>query len=120
MVSVVGVVVMGFLSVLILLGGFSPVCSAGADAFQQHGGGFVVRVLRYQLATEGLGEQRGRQALDLGAGGGVAGFEAVGVGEQGFDAADDFRCSSLGGSLTAMALRFVCERFLIESCIAAC
>ena len=29
------------------------------------------------------------QALDLGAGGGVAGFEAVGVGEQGFDAADD-------------------------------
>ena len=62
----------------------------GADAFQQHGGGFVVRVLRHQLAAEGLGEQRGRQAFDLGAGGGVAGFEAVGIGEQGFDAADDF------------------------------
>ena len=65
-------------------------CPRSADAFQQHGGGFVVRVLRHQLAAEGLGEQRRRQAFDLGAGGGVAGFEAVGVGEKGFDTADDF------------------------------
>ena len=65
-------------------------CPRSADAFQQHGGRFVVWVLRYQLAAEGLGEQRGCQALDLGAGGGVAGFEAVRIGEQDFDAVDDF------------------------------
>ena len=68
-----------------------------ADALEQHRGGLVVRVLGDQLAAEGLGEQGGRQALDLGAGGGVAGFEAVGVGEEGFDAADDFGLLRSGG-----------------------
>ncbi len=90
---------LGFLWCLRAAAAFAPLGSGcafrrlsarGADALQQHGGGFVVGVLRHQLAAEGLGEQCGRQAFDLGAGGGVAGFEAVGVGEQGFDAADDF------------------------------
>ena len=45
--------------------------------------------LRYQFAAESFGQQRGRQAFDLSACSAVAVFEAVGGGEQGFDAADD-------------------------------
>ena len=63
--------------------------AGGADAFEQDAGGFVVGVLRHQFAAEGLGEQGRREAFDLGAGGDVAGLNAVGEGEQGFDAADD-------------------------------
>ena len=48
-------------------------------------------VLGDKLAAEGLGEQGGCQPLDLGAGCGVAGFEAIGVGEERFDAADNLR-----------------------------
>jgi hypothetical protein len=64
--------------------------SFGLDALQQFFCWFVVRVLRNQLAAKGLVEQRGGKTFDLLTGGGVAGFEAVGEGEEGFDTADDF------------------------------
>jgi len=62
----------------------------GGDAGQSRAGGLVVRVLRHQLAPEGLGQRQRGKALGLGDGGGVAGFDAVGELEQGFDTADDF------------------------------
>ena len=60
------------------------------DSLQQYTGRLIVRVLWHQFATEGFGENRWRQFLDFSAGGGAAGFEAVGIGEQRFDLADDF------------------------------
>jgi hypothetical protein len=46
--------------------------------------------LGHEFAPEGFGEQGGGEAIEVGAGGGVAGFEAIGVGEEGFNAANDF------------------------------
>jgi len=62
----------------------------GGQAFEQFARRFVVRVLRHQFAAEGLGQQGRGQALGGGLCGLQTGFEAVGEGEQGFDAADDF------------------------------
>ncbi len=53
----------------------------GTDAFQQHTGRFVVRVLRHQFTAKGFGEGGRGEFFDLGAGG----LMAVGKGEQGFD-----------------------------------
>ncbi len=64
--------------------------AARREALEQFGGGLVGRVLRHQLAAEGFGQQRRGQAVDGGLGLGEAGFQAVGEGEEGFDAADDF------------------------------
>ena len=59
----------------------------GADALQQHAGRFVVRILRHQLAPEGLGENAPGQRVDALLGGGDFRFELVGEGEELFDAA---------------------------------
>lgn len=77
-------------------GGLSPApglgrfAAAGAEAFEEFGRGFVGRVLGHKFTAEGLREQRRVQLPDLPAGRCVAGFDTVGEGEQGFDAADDF------------------------------
>ena len=54
------------------------------DPFQQHARRFVVGVLGHQLAAEGLGQQGWGEAIDDLAGGGEAGFELVGEGEEVF------------------------------------
>ena len=69
------------------LGG-SP--ALGGEALEQLGRRLVGRVLRHEFAAKGLGEQGRGQLADLPAGGGETGFEAVGEGEEDFDAADDF------------------------------
>jgi hypothetical protein len=46
--------------------------------------------LGYEFASEGFGEESGGEAIDLLTGFFVLGFDAIGFGEEGFDAADDF------------------------------
>lgn len=70
--------------------GFRSLGTLGGEALEQLGRRLVGRVLRHQLATKSLGEQGWGQLADLPAGGGETGFEAVGEGEEDFDAADDF------------------------------
>ena len=67
------------------------VATLGSDAFQKSIGWLIVGVLRHEVATKGLGECGRGEIFYLGAGCGVSGFEAVGVGEEGFNTADDFR-----------------------------
>ncbi|KXJ32877.1 hypothetical protein AX284_10505 [Pseudomonas sp. HUK17] len=62
----------------------------GLDAFQQHAGRFVIRVLGHQFAAEGFGEDALGQTINAHLGGFDTGFELVGEGEELFDAADDF------------------------------
>ncbi len=70
----------------------------GADAVEEGGGGFVVAAFGGgegvfggdELAAKGLGEDRLSEAIDLPAGRLVAGFDLIGDGEEGVDAADDF------------------------------
>lgn len=62
----------------------------GRKPFQQLASGLVVRVLRYKLATECLGQQGWGQAIGGGLGGLQASLQAVGIGEEEFNAADDF------------------------------
>ena len=50
----------GFLCGLLLLGEFLPL---GGDAFEQPGGGFILRVLWDKLAGEGVAENRLAQRL---------------------------------------------------------
>ena len=58
--------------------------------FQQGGGGFVGGILGDEFAAEGFGEDGGRQALHGLLRAAQPRFDPVRVGEQGFDAADDF------------------------------
>ncbi|MCK7515376.1 MAG: hypothetical protein MZV70_72925 [Desulfobacterales bacterium] len=44
----------------------------------------------YELAAEGLGKDGLGELVDVGFGLGVAFFDPIGKGEEGFDAADDF------------------------------
>lgn len=70
--------------------GFGRGGALGADTFQQHAGRFVGGVLWHQFAAERLGEQTLGQRVDALLGSGDLGFQLVGVGEELFDAADDF------------------------------
>jgi hypothetical protein len=52
----------------------------GADAFEHDVRRLVIRVLRNELAAEGLGEDGRFEAVDEGAGARGFGFEAIGAG----------------------------------------
>jgi hypothetical protein len=62
----------------------------GGEALEQFSRRLVGLVLRHEFAAKSLGEQGWGQLADLPAGSGKSGFEAVGEGEEDFDAADDF------------------------------
>ncbi len=60
------------------------------DTLNELFSGFVAGVLGDEVAAEGFGEEGGGELVHLGLGFGVAGFDLVGEGEEGFDTADDF------------------------------
>ena len=69
------------------------------DAFQKKGCWLVGWVLGDQLTTKGFCQGGGGQTLHRFPRGGETGFDPVGEGEQGFDAADDFLLFGEGGKI---------------------
>ena len=80
------------------------------DALQQRGRRFIVWILRHQFAAEGFGQERWRQLVDLGAGSLIARGQAVGVGKEDFNAADDFVLPTAASFLALFQRLLVSER----------
>lgn len=90
-----------------------------ANPLQQLFRRFIVGILRHQFTAKGLGEEGRGQLVNLLAGGGVAGFEAIGENEKGFDAADDFVLLGEGGMQTCILRIFLIPNAACEVAVLA-